>query len=119
MFYLHVAHSYNFTREGIKLLSERAGFSLHLFHYNPNKAEIIFLLKPKKKNNITIKKSKIFKGKYYFYYLKKTEKNFRFFLNKGKYKNLDKVFFNFIKKILSKSKLFLLGLKVDVKNSKT
>ena len=119
MFYLHVAHSYNFTREGIELLSERAGFSLHLFHYNPNKAEIIFLLKQKKTNNITIKKSKLSKGKHYFYYLKKTEKNFNFFLNKGQYKNLDKIFFNFIKKILSKSKLFLLGLKVDVKNFKT
>jgi SAM-dependent methyltransferase len=119
MFYLHVAHSYNFTKEGIKLLSERAGFSLHLFHYNPNKAEIIFLLKPIKTNNITIKKSKFSKGKHYFYYLKKTEKNFNFFLNKGQYKNLDKVFFNFIKKILSKGKLFLLGLKVDVKNFKT
>jgi 2-polyprenyl-3-methyl-5-hydroxy-6-metoxy-1,4-benzoquinol methylase len=106
MFYLHVAHSYNFTREGIKILSERAGYSLKLFHYNPNKAEIIFLLKPKKKNTIIIKKNKLCKGKDYFYYLKKTEKKFNFFLNKGQYKNLNKILFNFIKKILLKNKFF-------------
>jgi 2-polyprenyl-3-methyl-5-hydroxy-6-metoxy-1,4-benzoquinol methylase len=115
MFYLHVAHSYNFTKEGIKILSRRAGFSLHLFHYNLNKAEIIFLLKPKKTNKIIIKKNKFHKGNNYFYFLKKTEKNFNFFLNEGQYKNLDEVFFNFIKKGLLKSKLFLLDLKLYIK----
>ena len=105
MFYLHVAHTYNFTKEGIKILSERAGFSLRLFHYNPDKAEIIFLLEPKE-DMIKIKNNN-FKGKKYFNYLKKIEKKFYFLLNEGQYKYLDKIFFYYVKKILLKTKLFL------------